>query len=118
KAMKEGLVAAEHAAGKPAAYDTIVPSVIYTSPELASVGMTEEEARAAGFELRVGTFPMAASGRASTLGKTEGMVKVIGDARTDQLLGFHMVGVNAGDIVAEATLALEIGATLEDIALT
>lgn len=118
KAMKEGIVAAEHAAGRPAAHDTITPSVIYTSPELASVGMTEEEARAAGFELRVGTFPMTASGRASTLGRTEGVVKVIGDAETDQLLGFHMVGAYAGEIVAEATLALEMGATLEDIALT
>jgi dihydrolipoamide dehydrogenase len=118
KAMKEGVVAAEHAAGKPAAYDTIVPSVIYTSPELASVGMTEAEAREAGYEVRVGTFPMGASGRAMTLGKTEGLVKVIGDEKTDLLLGFHMVGPGAGDMVAEAALAIEMGATLEDVALT
>ena len=118
KAMKEGLVAAEHAAGKPAAYDTIVPSVIYTSPELASVGMTEAEAKEAGYDVRVGTFPLAASGRAMTLGATEGLVKVVGDEETDLLLGFHMVGPGAGDIVAEAALAIEMGATLEDVALT
>jgi dihydrolipoamide dehydrogenase len=118
KAMKEGLVAAEHAAGKPAAYDTIVPAVVYTSPELASVGMTEQEARDAGHRVRVGTFPLAASGRAMTLGVSEGIVKVIGDEETDLLLGFHMVGPSAGDMVAEAALAIELGATLEDISLT
>ena len=118
KAMKEGLVAAEHIAGKPVAYDTVVPSVIYTSPELASVGMTEQEAKDAGYEVRVGTFPMAASGRALSLGAAEGVAKVVGDSKTDLLLGFHMVGPNAGDIVAEAALAIEMGATLEDVALT
>lgn len=118
KAMKEGLVAAEHAAGKPSAYDTIVPSVIYTSPELASVGMTEAEAKEAGYDIRVGKFPMSASGRATTLGTSEGVVKVIGDKETDILLGFHMVGPSAGDMVSEAALAIEMGATLEDIALT
>jgi len=118
KAMKEGVVAAEHAAGKPSAYDTIVPSVIYTSPELASVGMTEDEAVAQGYKIRVGKFPLAASGRATTLGSNEGLVKVIGDEATDLLLGFHMVGPSAGDMVSEAALAIEMGATLEDIALT
>src|SRR5690606_32386059 len=87
KAMKEGLVAAEHAAGKPSAYDTVVPSVIYTSPELASVGMTEQEAKDAGYELRIGRFPLSASGRAASLGTAEGSIKVIGDASTDLLLG-------------------------------
>ncbi len=118
KAMKEGVVAAEHAAGKPTAYDTVVPAVIYTTPELASVGMTEAEAKAAGYELRIGKFPLVASGRASTLGVDSGMIKLIGDAKTDLVLGFHMVGPNAGDIVSEAALAIEMGATLEDIALT
>ncbi len=118
KAMKEGLVAAEHAAGKPAAYDTVVPSVIYTTPELASVGMTEEEAAAAGFEVRVGRFPLSASGRAASLGSDEGLVKLIGDAKTDLLLGCHIVAPSAGDLIAEAALAIEMGATLEDIALT
>ncbi len=118
KAMKEGLVAAEHAAGKPAAYDTLVPSVIYTSPEMASVGMTEAEAKEAGFEVRVGTFKLPALGRAMTLGVNEGLVKLVGDADSDLLLGFHMVGPNAGDLVSEAALALEMGATIEDVALT
>lgn len=118
KAMKEGLVAAEHISGRPVAYDTVVPSVIYTSPELASVGMTEEEAGEAGFEVRTGTFPLAASGRALSLGAPEGIAKVVGDAKTDLLLGFHMVGASAGDIVAEAALAIEMGATIEDVALT
>ena len=118
KAMKEGLVAAEHASGRPAAYDTIVPSVIYTTPELASVGMTEAEAKEAGYELRVGRFPMSASGRATAMGTDEGLIKIIGDAETDVVLGFHMVGPAAGDLVAEATLAIEMGATLEDVALT
>ena len=118
KAMKEGLVAAEHAAGVPAAYDTLVPAVIYTNPELASVGMTQTEAEAAGYEVRVGQFPLSASGRATAIGQDEGVVKLIGDAKTDLVLGFHMVGPNAGDLVAEAALAMEMGATLEDIALT
>ena len=118
KAMKEGLVAAEHASGKPTAYDTVVPSVIYTSPELASVGMTEQEAEEAGFDLRIGRFPLSASGRAASLGTDEGLIKMIGDAETDLLLGCHIVGPSAGELIAEAALAIEMGATLEDIALT
>ncbi len=118
KAMKEGLVAAEHASGQKSAYDTVMPSVIYTNPEMASVGMTEREAKEAGHKVRVGIFPLSASGRALTLGVSKGMVKLVGDEETDLLLGFHMVGPDAGDIVSEATLAIEMGATLEDIALT
>jgi dihydrolipoamide dehydrogenase len=118
KAMKEGLVAAEHAAGKRVAYDTLVPAVIYTNPELASVGMTEAEARAAGFEVRIGSFPLGASGRALTMGVSKGIVKLIGDAQTDLLLGAHIVGPGAGDLIAEMALAMEMGATLEDIAAT
>ena len=118
KAMKEGLVAAEHASGQPSAYDTIVPSVVYTSPELASVGMSEKEAKEAGHKVRVGSFPLQASGRAMTLGVSEGIVKVIADEESDQLLGFHMVGPSAGDMVSEAALAIEMGATLGDISLT
>jgi dihydrolipoamide dehydrogenase len=118
KAMKEGLVAAEHASGKKVAYDTLVPSVIYTSPELASVGMTEAEAKEAGFEVRIGTFRIPILGRAVAMGAGHGLVKLVGDEQSDLLLGFHMVGPGAGDLVAEAALAMEMGATLEDIALT
>jgi dihydrolipoamide dehydrogenase len=118
KAMKEGLVAAEHAAGKPAAYDTLVPAVIYTNPELASVGMTEAEAKEAGFEVLVGTFPLAVSGRAMAMQATDGLTKVIADAKTGLLLGAHLVGPGAGDLIAEATLAMEMGTTLEDLAAT
>lgn len=117
KAMKEGLAAAEHAAGKPTAYDTIVPGVIYTSPELASVGMTEAEAEEAGYKVRTGKFPLAASGRAMALGVSDGLVKVVGDEESDLLLGVHIVGPMAGEIIAEATVAIEMGATLSDLAL-
>lgn len=117
KAMKEGLVAAEHIAGKPAEYDTIVPAVIYTSPEAASVGLTEEEAKEAGYELRIGRFPLMASGRAASIGEKDGFIKVIADEKTDLLLGCHIVGPHAGELISEAVLAIEMGATLEDIAL-
>jgi dihydrolipoamide dehydrogenase len=115
KAMKEALVAAEHAAGRKAAYDTLVPAVIYTHPELASVGMTEPEAKEAGFEVRIGSFPLTASGRATTMGATDGIMKIVADAATDLVLGVHLVSPNAGDLIAEATLAMEMGATVEDI---
>ena len=117
KAMKEGLVAAEHAAGKPSEYDTIVPAVIYTSPEAASVGLTEAEAKEAGYELRIGRFPLMASGRAASIGEKDGFIKLIADEKTDLLLGCHIVGPHAGELISEAVLALEMGATLEDIAL-
>src|SRR5680860_933721 len=82
KAMKEGLVAAEHAAGKPSAYDTLVPSVIYTSPEPASVGLTEQEAKDAGYTVRIGKFPLSASGRAASLGVDSGLVKLVADEKS------------------------------------
>jgi dihydrolipoamide dehydrogenase len=118
KAMKEGLVAAENAAGKNALFDFQVPSVVYTGPEWAGVGLTEEEAKKAGYKVKVGKFPFSASGRALTLGGAEGLVKVVGDAETDLLLGVFVVGPQAGELIAEATLALEMGATVSDLALT
>ncbi len=118
KAMKEGLVAAENAAGKDSAFDYQIPSVVYTSPEWAGVGLTEEEAKRAGYKVKVGKFPLTASGRALTLGGAEGMVKVVGDEETDLLLGVFIVGPQAGELIAEAALALEMGATLTDLALT
>ncbi|RDI96087.1 dihydrolipoyl dehydrogenase [Meiothermus sp. QL-1] len=118
KAMKEGLVAAENAAGGNAAMDYQIPNVVYTSPEWAAVGLTEEEAARAGYRVKVGKFPLSASGRALTLGASEGLIKLVGDAETDLLLGGHIVGPGASDLIAELALALEMGATVTDVALT
>lgn len=118
KAMKEGLIAAENCAGGNAVMDYQVPNVVYTSPEWAAVGMTEEEATKAGYKVKVGKFPLAASGRAMTLDATDGLIKLIGDAETDLLLGAHLVSPNASDMIAEMALALEMGATVTDVGLT
>lgn len=119
KAMKEGLVAAEVIAGKPAEQDAIaIPGVVYTSPELAWVGLTEQEARDKGYQVKTGNFPFAASGRAMTLQQTDGFVKMVVEKDTDLLLGVHIVGPHASDLLGEAGLALEMAATATDIALT
>lgn len=119
KAMKEGLVAAEVIAGKKAAMDVVaIPSVVYTSPELAWVGLTEKEAKDKGYKVKTGVFPLAASGRAMTLGVTEGFIKMVSDGDTDLLLGVHIVGPHASDLLGEASLGLEMAATVTDIALT
>jgi dihydrolipoamide dehydrogenase len=98
-------------------YDAI-PNVVYTAPEVASVGKSEEELRQAGVEFRKGTFPFTANGRARALGHTEGRVKILADAKTDRVLGVHILGARAGDLIAEAVAAIEFGATSEDIART
>ena len=119
KAMKEGLVAAEVIAGKPAEQDAVaIPGVVYTSPELAWVGLTEAEAREKGYTVKTGVFPLSASGRAMTLQATDGFVKMVVEADTDLLLGVHIVGPHASDLLGEAGLALEMAATASDIALT
>ncbi|RJF72463.1 MULTISPECIES: dihydrolipoyl dehydrogenase [Deinococcus] len=119
KAMKEGLVAAEVIAGKPAEQDAVaIPGVVYTNPELAWVGLTEQEAKDKGYEVKIGNFPFAASGRAMTLQQTDGFVKMVVEKDTDLVLGVHIVGPRASDILSEASLALEMGATATDIALT
>lgn len=119
KAMKEGLVAAEVIAGEPAEMDPVaIPGVVYTSPELAWVGLTEEEALAKGYKIKTGQFPFAASGRAMTLQSTEGFVKMITEEGTDLVLGVHIVGPHASDMLGEASLGLEMAATASDIALT
>jgi dihydrolipoamide dehydrogenase len=119
KGSREGLVAAAVIAGKKEAYDVrCVPAVIFTSPEIASVGLTEEQCREKGVECRVGTFPFAASGRAMSLMETEGFVKIVADAKTDEVLGVHMVGPEVTELIAEAALAIEMGATAEDVART
>jgi dihydrolipoamide dehydrogenase len=110
---------AEHLAGQSPHLDyDAIPAVIYTAPEVASVGKTEEELKEAGTTYKVGKFPFSANSRARATGKTDGFVKVIADARTDRLLGVHIIGAEAGTMIAEAALALEFGASAEDVART
>ncbi len=96
-------------------YDAI-PAVVYTHPEIASVGKTEEALQQEGRAYRKGAFPFVASGRARTLGETDGLVKILAEEETDRILGVHVLGVRAGDLIAEATVAMELGATSEDLA--
>jgi dihydrolipoamide dehydrogenase len=120
KASKEGLVAAESIAGRrgAAADWATIPGVIFTDPEIATAGMTEAQAKAAGHAVKVGTFQVGALGRAMAASETDGFYKVIADAKTDLLLGVHILGPGASDLISEAALALEMGATAEDLALT
>ena len=120
KASKEGIVAAEHAAGNEhSIYDVrAMPAATFTNPEIATVGLQEHEALAQGRAVKVGKFPFTALGRAMSVGATDGMVKMISDAETDEVLGVGAVGYQASDLIAEAALAIELGATTEDIALT
>ena len=119
KASKEGEVCAEVIAGRAAAKQwAAIPSVVFTDPEIATVGMSESEARARGYEVKVGKFPFAALGRAMSLGETEGFVKVVTDAANWRALGFQICGPSASDLVSEAALALEMVASAEDVALT
>lgn len=119
KGSKEGIVAAEAIAGQKSVYDVVaMPAVIFTDPEIATVGMTEAEAKAKGIDVRVGLFPFAANGRALSVGEPDGVVKMIGDRKTGRLLGVHIVGAEASNLISEAALALEMGAHVEDLALT
>ena len=119
KATHEGKVAAEVCAGHRASFDAMaIPSVAYTDPEVAWTGLTETEARKRGVEFDKATFPWAASGRALGIGRTEGLTKVLFDRGTGRLLGAGIVGSHAGDLIAEATLAIEMGADARDIGLT
>jgi dihydrolipoamide dehydrogenase len=119
KASREGKVAAEVIAGKPAAFDNrSIPAVVFTDPELAWTGLTEGEAAAQHIEVTVGRFPLRALGRARTLGRTDGLVKVLAEPSTGRVLGVGIVGPHASDLIAEAALALEMGACLEDLMVT
>ncbi len=119
KASKEGIVAAEVISGLNAAADfRAMPSVIFTDPEIGSVGLTETQAREGGYEFIIGRFPFGALGRALIHGNTEGFVKIVAYKKTDQVLGVHIVGPNAADLISEAAFAIEMGATVEDIGLT
>lgn len=119
KASKEGIVAAEHAAGKNSVYDVrAMPAATFTYPEIATVGLQEHEAKEQGREVKVGKMPFTAIGRALSVNASEGFVKMITDPETDEVLGVSAVGYQASDLIAEAALAIEMGATSEDIALT
>ena len=117
KAEEEAVACVERIAGIAGhvRYDAI-PAVVYTYPEFAAVGLTEEQALERGLEVRIGRFPFAANARARTMGEIEGAVKMIADANTDRVLGVHVVGPRAADLIAEATLAMHLGAAAEDIA--
>jgi dihydrolipoamide dehydrogenase len=119
KGSEEGVVVAERIAGQKAMmnYDTI-PNVIYTHPEVASVGKTEEQLKAEGVEVNIGTFPFLAIGRAVAADSQDGMVKMIADAKTDRILGCHIVGPSASDLVQQIVIAMEFGSTAEDIGMT
>ena len=119
KAEDEGVAVAEIIAGKAGHvnYD-VIPSVVYTFPEVASVGKTEEELKAAGIAYNVGKFPFTANGRAKVNRTTDGFVKILADAKTDKVLGVHIIGAEAGNLIHEAGIAMEFGGSSEDIART
>jgi dihydrolipoamide dehydrogenase len=119
KASKQAIVAAEVIAEQASAADfKAMPSTIWTDPEIATVGLTEAEARSQGYHVIVGKFPFTALGRAVAVGETDGFVKVIAEKQSEQILGVHMVGADVTDLISEAALAIEMGATLDDLALT
>jgi dihydrolipoamide dehydrogenase len=119
KAMREAKVAVDAIAGKPAVFDpACIPAVVYTDPEVAWCGLTESEAKAKGLEVKVTKFPWGASGRAVAMGRTDGLTKMIFDANTQRLIGVGIVGAHAGDLIAEAVLAMEMAAVAEDIGST
>lgn len=119
KAEEDGVVAVEVMAGQSGHVDyNLVPGVVYTWPEIAAVGKTEEQLKEAGTEYRVGKFPFTANSRGRAQGDTDGVVKILADKASDKVLGVHIVGPLAGDILAEAVIAMEFGATAEDIART
>ena len=119
KAMHEAKVAAEVAAGHKSAFDArVIPSVAYTDPEIAWVGLTETEAKAKNIPFKKGTFPWLANGRSLSLGREEGLTKLLFDPDTHRVLGGGIVGTNAGDLISEVALAIETGCDAADIGLT
>lgn len=119
KAEEEGTCVAEMLVGqKPHLDYNLVPGVVYTSPEVASIGRTEEQLKEAGTAYKVGKFPFIANSRARSVGTTDGFVKILADATTDQVLGAHIIGPEAGTLIGEIAVAMEFGASSEDIART
>ena len=119
KAEEEGVVAVEVIAGKPATmHYREIPAIVYTWPEIAAVGLTEQQVKESGREYRVGRFPFSANGRARTMGETTGLIKFIADAKTDALLGAHLIGPNVSELVSEVVLAFAYDGSSEDIGIT
>ena len=119
KASHEGQVAAAAAAGKKVAFEPqAIPAVVFTDPEVAWCGLTEEDAKRSGVEVKVGKFPWAASGRALTMGRSDGLTKVVAEATSGRVLGVGVVGPGAGELIAEGVLAVEMAAVAEDLALS
>jgi dihydrolipoamide dehydrogenase len=119
KGTREGIVAAEVAAGMRSAFDAqCIPAVVYTDPELAWAGLTETEAGERNIEVYVVRYPWAASGRATTFNRNDGLTKLLVDPASDRILGMGIVGVGAGELIAEGALAIEMGALASDVALT
>jgi dihydrolipoamide dehydrogenase len=119
KAADEGVALAEILAGQAGHvnYD-VIPGVVYTAPEVAALGKTEEDLKTAGIAYNVGKFPFTANGRARALGSTDGFVKILADRETDRILGAHILGPDAGTMIAELAVAMEFGASAEDVART
>ena len=119
KAQEEGIACVEHlATGYGHVNYENIPAVVYTNPEIASVGKTEDELKTEGVAYKKGVFPFLANGRARALGNTEGRVKILADTQTDRIRGVHIIGPRAGDLIAEATAAMAFGASSEDLART
>jgi dihydrolipoamide dehydrogenase len=117
KGKEEGVMVADLIAGHFAEVNyRVIPSVIYTAPEIAWVGQTEQQLKAAGIAYRAGSFPFAANGRARAMGDTRGFVKFLADANTDRILGMHAIGPMVSELIAEGVVAMEFGAASEDIA--
>ena len=119
KAEEEGIAVAELISGQSGHvnYD-VIPGVIYTSPEVATVGKTEEQLKSLGTKYKVGKFPFIANSRAKAINEPEGFVKILADEKTDKILGVHMIGPHVGEIIGEVAVAMEFGASSEDIART
>ena len=119
RAMRQGKVAAEALAGQPAAFDNVaIPAVVFTDPEIAWCGLSEAQAKSQGTETKVSKFQWAASGRAATIGRADGLTKLVADAASGRVIGVGIVGPGAGELIAEATLAVETAALVEDVAAT
>jgi Pyruvate/2-oxoglutarate dehydrogenase complex, dihydrolipoamide dehydrogenase (E3) component, and related enzymes len=117
KAGEEGVFIAEHLSGqKPHINYHLIPNVVYTWPEVASIGQTEEQLKASGVDYKSGSFPMRALGRSRASGDLDGFIKILADSKTDEVLGVHMIGARCADLIAEAVTAMEFRASAEDIA--